>query len=251
MKLKQILIDNFRGKTVNTADIVEKMGELYPGTNKNTILWALYDMVKNGEILRCGRGKYDFSMARVSPFRTELQEDVENVLQIIQKKFKYVNVVVTDSSWFSEYIVQQPFSTVVRLEVNEPAIEAIARALREYEIDAFSVADILDAEKYATSSRVFVIDKIRFNNPALKYKGKVSIAKLEKIMVDLVCDDTIYRQYQGWELENFYENVLERCSINFSTIIKYASSRMKNEKVIALLKDNERYKRFVEVGQYD
>lgn len=249
--MRNILIDRYKNKTITTAEIVNDLSQIYPNVNRNTIIWNLNEMIKRGDIIRIGRGKYFFSSESCREFMMPVFDDVKQVVDIISTQFKYVKIVLTDSRWLSDYLVQQPFATVVKIEVNEPAVEAVVNLLRKEGVKAFSKSEIVDADKYFSETRIFVIDKIRFNNPTKKYENNVFIAKLEKVMVDVVCDCEVFKQYQGWELENFYANVTEKCAVNFSTIIKYASSRGRKERIISLLESSEKYQLFLRGSKDD
>lgn len=233
------------------AEIVNDLSRIYPNVNRNTIIWNLNEMVKRGDITRIGRGKYFFSNESCREFMMPVFDDVKQVIDIISTQFKYVKIVITDSKWLSDYLVQQPFATVVKIEVNAPAVEAVVNLLRKEGVKAFSTSEIVYADKYFSETRIFVIDKIRFNNPTKKYENNVFIAKLEKVMVDVACDYEVFKQYQGWELENFYANVTEKCAVNFSTIVKYASSRGRKEQIISLLEGSEKYQLFLRSSKND
>ena len=249
--MRNILIDRYKNKTLMTAEIVKDLTQIYPDVNKNTIIWNLNEMIKRGDIVRIGRGKYFFSNEPCREFMTPLYDDVKKVIGMISNQFKYVKIVLMDSKWFSDYLVQQPFATVVKIEVNAPAVDAVVNLLRKEGWRAFSTSEIIDADKYFSETRVFVIDKIRFNNPTKECKDNLYIAKLEKIMVDIACDYEVFKQYQGWELENFYSNVTEKSTVNFSTIIKYASSRGRKEQILPLLENSEKYQLFLRSSKDD
>lgn len=249
--MRTILLERYKNKTMTTAEIVDDLSKIYPDVNKNTIIWNLNELIKRGDVVRIGRGKYIFSNLPLREFNTPVFDDVKHVVDIISNRFKYVKIVLTDSKWFSDYLVQQPFSTVIKIEVDAPAVDAVANLLRKEGWKAFTTSEISDADKYFPETRIFVIDKIRFNNPTKRYENKISIAKLEKIMVDIVCDYEVFKQYQGWELENFYENVTEKCAVNFSTVIKYASSRGRKEQILPLLENSENYQLFSRSSKND
>lgn len=249
--MRDILIDRYKNKTITTAEIVNDLSRIYPNINRNTIIWNLNEMIKRGDIVRIGRGKYFFSNEPCRGFMAPIFDDVKQVVDIISTQFKYVKIVLTDSKWLSDYLVQQPFATVVKIEVNAPAVDAVVNLLRKEGVKAFSMSEIMDADKYFSEARIFVIDKIRFNNPTKKYGNNVCMAKLEKVMVDVACDYEVFKQYQGWELENFYANVTEKCAVNFSTVIKYASSRGRKEQIVSLLESSEKYQLFLRGSKND
>ena len=62
-------------------------------------------------------------------------------------------------------------------------------------------------------------------------KNLVPVATLEKIMVDLFADENLYHFYQGSELINIYEKILERYSINFTKFFSYAIRRKKEQEI--------------------
>lgn len=249
--MRSILIDRYKNKTITTAEIVKDLLQFYPDVNKNTIIWNLNEMIRRGDIVRIGRGKYFFSNEPHQEFTMPIYDDVKQVINIISNQFKYVKIVLMDSKWLSDFIVQQPFATVVKIEVNAPAVDAVVNLLRKEAWKAFSTSEIMDAVKYFLETRIFVIDKIRFNNPTKKCKDNLFIAKLEKIMVDVACDYEVFKQYQGWELENFYANVTEKCAVNFSTVIKYASSRGRKEQILSLIENSEKYQLFLRSSKND
>ena len=129
--MRNILIDRYKNKTITTAEIVNDLSQIYPNVNKNTIIWNLNEMIKRGDIIRIGRGKYFFSNETCREFLMPIFDDVKQVVNIISTQFKYVKIVLMDSKWLSDYLVQQPFSTVVKIEVNAPAVDAVVNLLRK------------------------------------------------------------------------------------------------------------------------
>ena len=50
-------------------------------------------------------------------------------------------------------------------------------------------------------------------------------------MVDLFADENLFHFYQGSELINIYEKILERYSINFTKLFSYAKRRKKEQEI--------------------
>ena len=91
--------------------------------------------------------------------------------------------------------------------------------------------DDKEIEFYISESAVpVVIKRLVTRAPINKLKNKkiaVPVASLEKIMVDLFADETLFHFYQGSELINIYEKILERYNINFTKLFSYAKRRKK------------------------
>ena len=55
--------------------------------------------------------------------------------------------------------------------------------------------------------------------------------------MDLVCDEDIFGQYQGEELQNIYQNATKDYVVNYSQMLKYAAARKKKAPVLEMLQD--------------
>ena len=81
-----------------------------------------------------------------------------------------------------------------------------------------------------------VIRSLISQAPLMEVEG-VRIPKLEKIMVDLIADDTLFGAYQGKELKMIYKNILDAYTINYSTLRRYSQRRNKWDKVKSYLEE--------------
>ncbi len=55
----------------------------------------------------------------------------------------------------------------------------------------------------------------------------MKVPKLEKLLVDLFCDDALLVAYKGGSQQTIFENALTRYDINFKTLFAYAERRKK------------------------
>lgn len=61
------------------------------------------------------------------------------------------------------------------------------------------------------------------------------IPTLEKILVDLYCDDKVYFAFQGHQLSNIYRVAAARYALNFSRLFAYAKRRSREDEIRSLL----------------
>jgi len=108
---------------------------------------------------------------------------------------------------------------------------------------AYAKRDFPRLERYITSSQPFVIRPELSVNPKLPQDGNVRTATLEKILVDLICDEAIYGQYQAGELRNIYINATDSYTVNFSQLLRYATARKKKAPVLEMLSATDVYNR--------
>ncbi len=195
-------------------------------------------------MVRTGRGVYRFSSQK--EFSPNLSYSTSAITDFISNQFKYMAATISDSSWLNEFMVQQPFSSVVVLEVGDSAVNSVVSKLRAENFDAFPKSDFKYLEAYSKSAQPIVVSKT-LQTTATKKKDKlIRLAKLEKLLVDVICEPDIYGQYQGWELENIFKNSIEKYAVNFSQMLKYATNRGRKKDVEKLLDLTEGFLQYKE-----
>tara|TARA_R110002111_G_scaffold258980_1_gene328556 strand:- start:120 stop:551 length:432 start_codon:yes stop_codon:yes gene_type:complete len=125
---------------------------------------------------------------------------------------------------------------MIVVEVEKEFTESLYYYLNDsLKMDFFLNPDNKEIEFYISESAVpVVIKRLVTRAPISKLKNKknvVPVATLEKIMVDLFADENLYHFYQGSELINIYEKILERYSINFTKLFSYAKRRKKEQEI--------------------
>ena len=231
--MKEEILSKFSGRYCSIDDIVGFIEGLNKEASRKTIIWNINDLVRQGKAARFGRGVYGFTnKARFNPI---LSEKTKQACTLLHAKFKYLVITLTDSSILGEFMSLQPFSTIAVIETRKSATKAILSALRNGGLEAYAKSDFPKLEQYVSSSHPFVIRPELTVNPNLPQENNIRIANLEKLLVDLVCDESIYGQYQGDELQNIYQNATDRYAINYSQMIKYAAARNKKDPVVDIL----------------
>ncbi len=243
LKTKEIILEKFINQNISIDSIVSGVQAVEKSIDRKTIIWAVNDLVKKGAAIRTGRGAYSLSSQK--EFSPRLSNSAEAITDFISNQFKYMAATISDSSWLNEFMVQQPFSSVVVLEVGYSAVNSVISKLRAENFEAFPKTYFKLLETYSKSAQPIVVSKA-LQTTATKKKDKlIRLAKLEKLLVDIVCEPDIYAQYQGWELENIFRNSIGKYAVNFSQILKYATNRGRKkdvEKVLNLTEGFSKYK---------
>ena len=238
--MKKEILEKYDGQYCTLDDIAMFVDGLNGEVSRKTVIWNVNDLVRQGKAARFGRGVYGFiSKAQFCPV---MSESAKRACSLLKEKFKYLVVTVTDSGVLGQFMNLQPFSTVVVMETKKSAIGAVIPFLRKEGVDAYAMRDFSMLEQYVTSSQPFIVRPELAVNPSLPQEGNIRTANIEKILVDLVCDQDIYGQYQGEELLNIYQNATESYVVNFSQMLKYAAARKKKAPVLEILQDTEAYK---------
>ena len=231
--MKEEILNNFGGQYCSIDDIVRFIEGLNGDTPRKTIIWNVNDLVRQGKAARFGRGVYGF--VKKARFNPVLSETTKKACSALHEKFKYLVITVTDSGILGQFMSLQPFSTVAVIETRKSAAKAILSALRNDGVEAYAKSDFPKLEQYISSPHPIVIRPELAVNPNLPQENNIRVANLEKLLVDLVCDEDIYGQYQGEELRNIYRNATGSYAVNFSQMIKYAAARKKKDPVMEML----------------
>ena len=237
--MKEEILRNYKGQYCTIDDIVGFVERMNGDVSRKTVIWNVNELVRQGKAVRYGRGVYGFvPKPRFVPVLSELAKLACSMLYC---KFKYLTFTVTDSGELGEFMNLQPFSTVVVIETKKSAAGAVLSALRKEGMDAYAKRDFSKLERYISSSQPIVVRPELAVNPSMFQENNIRVANLEKILVDLVCDQDIYGQYQDEELQNIYINAAESYAVNYSQMLKYASARKRKAAVLELLEDTDVY----------
>jgi len=72
------------------------------------------------------------------------------------------------------------------------------------------------------------------NTPIQNIKG-INTASLEKILVDIFCDDVLFSAQQGGEMRSLFKEALNKYSVNENRMLRYADRRRKKESLTKYL----------------
>jgi len=237
--MKEDILKMFYGQYCSISDIVAFVEGQNKDASRKTIIWNINDLIRQGKAVRVGRGAYGF--VPKMRFNPAMSETARNACSILQSKLKYLVVTVTDTSVLGQFMNLLPFSTIVVIEARRSATAAVLSTLRKEGVDAYAKRDFASLEQYVSSSQPFLVRPELSVNPSLTQYNNVRTSSLEKMLVDLVCDESIYGQYQGEELLNIYNNSTIDYAVNYSQMLKYAAARKKKDSVMEILQVTEMY----------
>ena len=220
------IINHFKDKFVfETKDIIA----FYLLTEKDvkppTINWRIYKMVQRGILQRVGRGK--FSLGESKNYIPEISTKIKSVYIKVKKKFPYLNLCVWHTSVLNEFMLHQPNTFYYLVEVDKEALNSVFYFLRESEKSVFiePTKDIF--EKYVLNEKEVLIIKPLVSEAPLVLVNGINTASIEKLLVDIFCDDTLFSSQQGAEMRTIFGEALSKYTINWSKMLRYADRRRK------------------------
>ncbi len=229
------LIEAFKGRSSFDRDeLFQFYSDFEPDLKESTFSWRIYDLKKKDIIKTIGRGLYVISYK--PKYKPNLTESILKIIRKTNDRYEDIIYCVWENQWLNEFTQHQTSNQMIIVEVEKEFTESLYYYLNDsLRMDFFLNPDEKEIEFYISESTVpVVIKRLVTRAPISKLRDKkntVPVATLEKIMVDLFADENLFHFYQGSELVNIYEKILERYSINFTKLFSYAKRRKKEQEI--------------------
>ncbi len=186
-------------------------------------------MVNEGVFQRIGRGKFRLGEGR--KYIPEISSVEKSVFKKLKKEFPYANFCIWNTSVINEFMQHQPNKFFLLVETDKETTSSAFYFLREIKKMVFiePTKDIL--EKYIVNqTEVFVVKSLISEAPTQNI-NEIETASIEKILVDIFCDDVIFSAQQGAEKRTIFKEAFTKYTINQSKMLRYADRRRKKEEL--------------------
>lgn len=208
--------------------------EFEPDLKESTFSWRIYDLKKKDIIKTIGRGLYVISYK--PKYKPLLSDNALKIARKTTERFEEINYSIWETQWLNEFTQHQTSNQIIVVEVEKEFTESLYYYLNDaMQMDFFLNPDEKEIQFYISESAMpVVIKRLVTRAPINKLKNEkavVPIATLEKIMVDLFADEGLFHFYQGSELINIYEKIIDSYSINFTKLFSYAKRRRKEQEI--------------------
>ncbi len=225
---------HFKNKPVfDTKDIMA----LYLRTEKNvkptTLNWRIHALVQLGVIQRVGRGK--FTLEKDISFSCEVSALMKSIYIKLKKEFPFTGFCIWNTDVLNEFMVHQPAHFYLLIETEREAMDAVFYFLREMKKPVFfnPTEDFLD--KYAYHENDVMIVRPIVSEAPTEIVEDVNTATLEKILVDIFCDNDLFHAQQGSELRTIFNEAFSKYAVNINKMLRYANRRAKKNSLIEFL----------------
>lgn len=229
------LKEHFRNRTVfDIKDLFAFYQQHEKEVKQTTVNWRIYALVQMGILQRIGRGK--FSLGESRKFLPEVTPKIKRIYNKVKKEFPYLDICIWNSSTLSTFMLHQPRKFYCLVEVEKEATNTVFYFLRENNFAVFidPTQDIL--EKYSPLEKdILIVKSLVSEAPVLSINGIVT-ASIEKILVDVFCDQVIFSAQQGTEMRTVFNEALHKYTVSHSKMLRYADRRNKKDPFDKFLK---------------
>lgn len=205
-----------------------------PELNEATFAWRVFDLKKRNIIADLKTGIY--TLNNKSPFTPQLSKKIKSISKLVNQRYDPHFYTIWDTISLNDLTELQATTSQVIVEIEKGFLYNIFYNLKDVGFaEVFVKPDENTMEWYISEAKHPIIIKPFLSRSPAQLIDKVKVPALEKILVDLYCDEQVYFAYQGHQLEIIYRNATSKYALNFSKLLTYAKRRSREDEIRALL----------------
>jgi hypothetical protein len=211
-------------------NIFEKNGENLTEENLNV---RINRLKSKGVIINVSRGWYKRNDKKT--FEPEITPMLKKLSGKLKKGFPFLHYILWSSHWLNDLTTLQLLRNIFVIEVESGSEDAVFRTIKEdFPARTFLNPKENEWENYMHEKENIVVKTMISESPYKTFHA-IKIVRLEKNLVDLYCDK-FWKTLFSSEMYNIYTEVCSNYSINYSTLLSYASRRGKREEIWSYIK---------------
>lgn len=227
----QILLNN--KKYVTKKELREILLIMNPSINDLQIRSVIYSLEKGNYIFSAGNALFSVvdPQARRSTLKSKFlpipSASFVSLRNAIDSAFPYLECIFWESCILHEFMVNQPRMNMIIIETEKGYENSLFDFIQgNTSVDVFLSPNPEEIGRYVSFKNEPVIVSHFFSQSPKSGRGvKHHYARIEKILVDIFVDKSLFFPYQGAELVNIYENFYTRFIINENSLFRYAQRR--------------------------
>ncbi|MEX2409981.1 MAG: DUF6577 family protein [Candidatus Paceibacterota bacterium] len=216
-------------ETFSTKNLETFFKKVDPDISKTTVHWRIRQLVEKGIIKRVGHGIY--STGESKKYVPHLNQAHKELFRELKGDFPYSDLCLWETSILNRFMLHQPFRFMTIVEADTDTVESVFYKLQEKDSTVFLGADHELIDRYGFSEKRITIVKLLVSEAPTQETDGVITVTLEKVLVDLFCDEMIFSTYQGNERSIIFKNAFNDYTLNQNKILRYAQRRGKREEV--------------------
>lgn len=241
---KQLVTRFEKQKTFSRKELYNFYLEFEPELKDGTFDWRIHDLKQKDIIKSVGKGIY--TLCDKPQYKPILKESSKKIAKLLTRNFSDLKYCIWETSWINEFSNHQLSSFFIILEVEKELVNSAFYNLKDNDIrNLYLQPDEDEMEIYVLDKENPIVLKCLITRSPLQEindkRLKVKVPQLEKILTDIYCDRDIFYFYPESELENIFENAINRYIIDFSRLIGYANRRGKEGEIKKFLRQNFSY----------
>lgn len=149
----------------------------------------------------------------------------------LKRRFPFLDVCLWSTSVFNEFMIHQPGRFYLLVEVERDAMEAVFFFLKENKLSVFLDPTPQIIYRYVPDEKESWIVKPLVTEAPTQQIGGITTITIEKLLVDLFCDQVLFAAQQGAEQMTIFKEAFEKYTVNESKMLRYANRRRKRDEL--------------------
>lgn len=223
-----------RNPCISIDELIQFYQRFEEKVKRSTVDWRIYKLNELGVLYRVSRGSY--SLSETHYYKPEVSRSLKLLYSKVKIQFPYLNICVWNTKILNEFMLHQPARFYSMLDVDKDAMESVFYELKDKGKDVFLSPSEEVLSKYVVSKKdPIIITNLITEAPLEEIEG-VKTVTLEKVLVDICSNVTLFSAQQGAELTRIYEAAFEKYTISETKLLRYATRRSKKPVVEQLMK---------------
>ncbi|RLL91422.1 hypothetical protein BG32_04960 [Mesotoga sp. HF07.pep.5.2.highcov] len=229
LAVSDLKIDGMKGSFLRLSDIREP-------SELTSVSGTAQSLEKMGMISRVAKGIFS---TEVKPtYLPSISAELKDLWISLAEEFPYLGLCMTDTYWINSFISQQAAGRRFVIETEKGAEESVFDFLSVGYDSVLLKPSERDMRLYGSGLPELLIVKNLVTQSPITSVDDVPISSLEKILVDVFCDEQVYDYIQGDMTVELFEEAFERFAIDQSVLRRYASRRGRWRRIREFVTDN-------------
>lgn len=231
------LIEKFKEEKIfNRKSLFAFYRQFDPDLKESTFRWRIHQLKAKKIITPITQDLFTLSSKPdYKPVTGEFERKVSNK---IEKQFPGLKYCIWSTKSVNEFMLHLPGRFITILQVEKDALEPVYEFLKNRNFGTvYFQPNEKEINRYIFEAEQSIILQSLISKTPTQKVGKVATITLEKMIVDLFCEKSLFVAYQGSEFVHIINNAYERYAVNFTTLFHYARRRGKEVDVKHFLKE--------------
>jgi len=203
----------------------QELIEEFSNLSEKSLSQQLYRLLKTNRLERVRQGIYRLPVSLFA-----VSEEIKQFNELLKKQFPYANFCFWSSDVLMPFMHHIPNLNFIYIDVENDVAESAFNFLKINQTKLiFFRPNKEEFNRYIAGTETIIIRQLISESP-LQTVENVLVPTLEKVLVD-IAGDVEFDFMQGAEITYFYQNVMERHTINKRKLLRYASRRGRKEEV--------------------
>ena len=229
MEIEPLLKKLSAKSSFSREDIFHVLQEEKTDADPSSFSWRLFDLLKGEKLYKTGRDAYSIAKPTLSVYKPFYSKEAIQVSILLSKRYPNVSFTMFESVLLNEWLNHLIAQNTIFVQVEKDVSGVVFDFLRdEYDKAVLYKPTLKDFERYWQRDCIVVLDLV---SQAPMFKESPHEITLEKLLVDIIAEKSIFMTYSPGDLPLLFDEVSRVYQIDKKRLFRYAGRRNALEKI--------------------